>query len=172
MNELNFDAFEPLLSFELIYFRNSFCYRMENSWSFRNKILGHVAIGPLRKNLNFLSPLGSLKFTIFWAFNLCWSCPAQNLSQQFELCLYCKYWRSCEVLWSRRQNFWNTVVWYSKTISLKFLLRSPKSSKRLDSVLPKNLWFNHVFVDGMNSYECIYNMVITSTTYVFDVVIL
>ena len=46
--------------FELIYFRNSFCYRIENSWGFRYKILGHV--GSLEKNLNFLSPLGWLKF--------------------------------------------------------------------------------------------------------------
>ena len=47
---------EPLLSFELIYFRNSVCYRMENSCSFRYKILGHV--GPLGKNLNFFVSLG------------------------------------------------------------------------------------------------------------------
>ena len=54
------DFREPLLSFELMYFRNSFCYRKENSRGFRYKILGHV--GPLGKNLIFLSPLGSLKF--------------------------------------------------------------------------------------------------------------
>ena len=57
---LKFDAFEglrePLLSFELIYFRNSFCYRIENTWGFRYKSLGHV--GPLGKNLNFLVSLG------------------------------------------------------------------------------------------------------------------
>ena len=45
----------PLLSFI-----SSFSYRTENSLSFRYKILGHV--GPLGNNLNFLSPLGSLKF--------------------------------------------------------------------------------------------------------------
>ena len=54
------DFGEPLLSFELIYFINSFCYRIENSRGFRHKILGYV--GPLGKNLNFLPPLGSLKF--------------------------------------------------------------------------------------------------------------
>ena len=60
------DFKEPLLFFQLIYFRNSFCYRKENSWGFRYKILGHV--GPLGKNLNFLSPLGSLKFEDFLSF--------------------------------------------------------------------------------------------------------
>ena len=44
------DFREPLLSFHLIYFRNSFCKRIENSCSFVYKILGHV--GPLGKNLN------------------------------------------------------------------------------------------------------------------------
>ena len=33
------------------YCRNSFCYRIDNSWGFRYKILGHV--GPLGENLNF-----------------------------------------------------------------------------------------------------------------------
>ena len=47
---------QPLLSFELIYFRNSFCYRIDNSWGFRHKILGHVS--PLGKNLNFFVSLG------------------------------------------------------------------------------------------------------------------
>ena len=46
------DFTEPLLSFELIHFRNSFCYRIENSGGFRYKTLGHV--GPFGKNLNFL----------------------------------------------------------------------------------------------------------------------
>ena len=50
------DFREPLLSFELIYFRNP----LENSCGFRYKTLGHV--GPLGKDLNFLSALGSLKF--------------------------------------------------------------------------------------------------------------
>ena len=38
-------------SFELIYFRNSFCYRIENSWGFRHKILGHA--GPWGKHFKF-----------------------------------------------------------------------------------------------------------------------
>ena len=60
------DFREPLLSFELIYFRNFFCYRIENSLGFKNKILGNV--GPLGKNLNFLSPLGSPKCQDFLSF--------------------------------------------------------------------------------------------------------
>ena len=37
--------------------RNSFCYRIENSWCFMYKILGHT--GPLgKKNLNFFVSLG------------------------------------------------------------------------------------------------------------------
>ena len=47
----------------MIYFRNSFCFRIENSRSFRYKILGHV--GPLGKTLIFLFALGSLKFYDF-----------------------------------------------------------------------------------------------------------
>ena len=50
------DFREPLLSFELIYFRNSFYYRIENSLSFEYKILNHV--GPLGKNLNFFVSFG------------------------------------------------------------------------------------------------------------------
>ena len=53
-------------------------YRMEDSWRFRHKILGHL--GPIEKNLNFLSPLRSLEFTIFWALDLYWSCPTQKFS--------------------------------------------------------------------------------------------
>ena len=30
--------------FELIYFRNSFCCRIKNSWSFKYKFLGHVSL--------------------------------------------------------------------------------------------------------------------------------
>ena len=57
---------EQSLLFELIYFRNSFCCRIENSCSFRYKVLGHV--GPLGKDRNFLSPLGWLKFLDFLSF--------------------------------------------------------------------------------------------------------
>ena len=63
---LNFDAFEGLEiadSFELIYFRNSFCCRIKNSWSFKYKILGHVS--PVGENLTFLFPLELLKFYDF-----------------------------------------------------------------------------------------------------------
>ena len=74
------DFREPLLSFELIYFRNSFFYITENSRSCRYKILGHV--GPLGENLNFLSPLGSIKFQDFLSFlfilKLSYSKPFHN----------------------------------------------------------------------------------------------
>ena len=74
------DFGEPLLSFELIYFRSSFCYTIENSRGFRYKILDHVL--PLWKNLNFLSPLGSLKFYDFLSFlfilKLSYSKPFHN----------------------------------------------------------------------------------------------
>ena len=43
------DFREPLISFEWIYLTNFFCYRIENSWGFTYKILGHV--GPLGENL-------------------------------------------------------------------------------------------------------------------------
>ena len=73
------DFREPLLSFELIYFRNSFCYRIGNSWGFRYKILGQV--GPLGKILNFFClPWDRWNFRIFWAFCLYWRFPTQNLS--------------------------------------------------------------------------------------------
>ena len=91
------DSREPLLSFELIYFRNSFCYTIENSWGFRYKILGHV--GPLEKNLNVFVSLG-----IAWIFKFCELSVytevvlLKTFPQHFELCLYCKYWRSYEVL--------------------------------------------------------------------------
>ena len=70
----------PWLSFELIYFRNSFCCRIENSWGLRYKSLGHVA--PLRKSLYFLSPLVSLRFEDFLSFlfvlKLSYSTPFHN----------------------------------------------------------------------------------------------
>ena len=43
------DFREPFLSFELTYFRNSFCYRIENNWSLKYKIFSRV--GPLGTNL-------------------------------------------------------------------------------------------------------------------------
>ena len=65
---------EPLLSFELICFRNPFCYRIENSSGFRHKILGHV--GSLVKNLNFFVSLGIANISGFsdFLFTLKLSC--------------------------------------------------------------------------------------------------
>ena len=74
------DFREPLLSFQLIYFRNFFCYRTENSLGFRYKILGHVS--PLRKNLNFFVSLGIAEILGFLSFlfilKLSCSKPFQN----------------------------------------------------------------------------------------------
>ena len=42
---------EPLLSFELMRFRNSSCYRIKNNWRFKCKIL--IGVGPLGTNLIF-----------------------------------------------------------------------------------------------------------------------
>ena len=54
------DFREPLLSFELIYFRNSFCYRIGNNYlAFMYKILGDVV--PLGENLNFFVSFGIAK---------------------------------------------------------------------------------------------------------------
>ena len=53
------DFRESLFSFKLICFRNSFCYRIENSWSFKYKILGHA--GPLGEKPHFFVPLELLK---------------------------------------------------------------------------------------------------------------
>ena len=63
------DFREPLLSFELIYFRNSFRYRRENSRGFGHEILGLV--GPLGKGLNFVSLQREGRHVgVFWAFCL------------------------------------------------------------------------------------------------------
>ena len=51
---------EASLSFELIYFRNSFCYRIEHSRGFRYKILSHV--GPFGEKPYFLVSFGIAKF--------------------------------------------------------------------------------------------------------------
>ena len=48
------DFREILLSFELMHFRNSFCSRIENNWSFKYKILRRA--GPLGTNLIFCLP--------------------------------------------------------------------------------------------------------------------
>ena len=92
------DFREPLLSFELIYFSNSFCYRIENSWSFRYKILGQV--GPLGKNLNFFVSIEIAEILGFSELSVYYTevVLLKAFPQHFELCLYCKYWRSYEVL--------------------------------------------------------------------------
>ena len=49
------DFREPSLSFKLMHFRSSFCYRVENNWSFKYKKFSRV--GPLGTNLIFfISP--------------------------------------------------------------------------------------------------------------------
>ena len=89
------DFREPLLSFEFIYFRNSFCYGIDNSWSSRYKILGHV--GPLGRNLNFFVSLGNAEILRFFEFSVYTEVVLfKTFPQHFELCLYCKYSRSYE----------------------------------------------------------------------------
>ena len=50
------DFGEPFLSFEWKYFRNSFCYRIDNNRSLKYKILRGV--GPLETNLTYFVSLG------------------------------------------------------------------------------------------------------------------
>ena len=57
---------EPLISFELMHFRNYFSYKIKNNSMCKYKILGRV--GPLRTNLTFSSPSGLLKFYNFLSF--------------------------------------------------------------------------------------------------------
>ena len=84
------DFREPLLSFELIYFRNFFCYKIENSSGFRYKILGHV--GPLRKALIFFVSLRITEMVGFSELSVYTEVVLlKTYSQHFELCLYCKY---------------------------------------------------------------------------------
>ena len=129
---------EPLLSFELIYFRTSFCYRIENSWSFRYKILDHV--GHLGKSLNFFVSLGIADVLGFSELPVYTDVVLlKTFPQHFELCLHCKYWRSYEVLQSRWQNFWNglyffhswplihyTVIW---SAAVRYLIYSARESR-------------------------------------------
>ena len=84
------DFREPLLSFELIYFRNSFCYMIENSRGVRYKILGHL--GPLGKNLNFFTSLGIAEILEFSELSVNTEVVLfKTFPQHLELCLYCKY---------------------------------------------------------------------------------
>ena len=91
------DFREPLLSFKLIHFRNFFYYRIENNWSFRNRILSRVA--PLRTNLISFVSLGitwiprSSKLSIYFEVVL-----LKSFLEHFELCFYYKYLRSYEVI--------------------------------------------------------------------------
>ena len=85
------DFREPLLSFELIY------YRIENSWGFRCKILGHV--GALDKILNFFVSLGIAEILGFSDFSVYIEVVLlKTFPQYFEFCLYCKYWKLCSFL--------------------------------------------------------------------------
>ena len=84
------DFREPSLSFVLIYFKNSFCYRIENSQGFRYKILDHV--GPLGKNLNYFVSLGIAEILGFAELSVYTKVfHLKTFPQHFELCLYCKY---------------------------------------------------------------------------------
>ena len=84
------DFREPLLSFELIYFRNFFCYRIENSRGFRNKVFGYV--GNLGENLNLFVSLGITEILGISELSVYTEVVLLKIySQHFELCLYCKY---------------------------------------------------------------------------------
>ena len=63
---LNGHYLQSLFSFQLIHFRNSFCYRTENNWILNVKIL--IRVRPLGINLTFSSPLGLLKLQDFLSF--------------------------------------------------------------------------------------------------------
>ena len=80
---------EPLLSLELIYFRNFFCYIIENSRDFRYKILDHV--GPLGKpyylvSLGIAEILGFSEFSVHTKVVL-----LKTFLQHLKSCLCCKY---------------------------------------------------------------------------------
>ena len=67
-------TFMLLKDFRTDGFQKFSCYRIENNWSFRYKILSHVGLS-----------WDCWNFNIFWAFYLFWSCPTQNLST--SLCI-------------------------------------------------------------------------------------
>ena len=85
----------PLLSFELIHVRNFFCYRIENNWNFKYKILSLVS--PLGTNLIFCLSWDSWNFKIFYTFYLFWSCPTQNLFETIWIMLLLQIFKK---LWS------------------------------------------------------------------------
>ena len=77
------DFREPLLSFEFIYFRNSFCYTIDNSFKYR--ILGHV--GLLRENLTVSVSLGIAEILGFSELSIYIEVfPLKTFLQQLELC--------------------------------------------------------------------------------------
>ena len=85
------DFREPLLSFELMHFRNSFSYTIENNVSFKHEILSRV--GPLGANLIICLPWDAEisrfpKLSIYSKIVL-----LKTFLQHFELCFYCKYSR-------------------------------------------------------------------------------
>ena len=85
------DFREPLLSFELMHFRNSFCYRIENNRSFKYRILSGV--GPLGINHIFFVSPGIAEILTF-----------PKLSIHFEIVVYskemvkCGFWRKLPLL--------------------------------------------------------------------------
>ena len=67
------DFREPsLLCFELLHFRNSLCYWIENNWSFKHKSLNHVVHGD------------KSHFGLSWD---CWSFRFSKLSIHFNVVL-------------------------------------------------------------------------------------
>ena len=91
------DFREPLLSFELMHFRNSFCYRIENNCSFKYEISSSV--GPLGTNLIFFVSLGTAEILRFSELSMFSEVVLlKTFLQHFELSFYCEYSRSYEVL--------------------------------------------------------------------------
>ena len=86
-----------LLSFELIHFRYSFCYKIENNLSFQCKILSHVV--SLGTNLIFLVSLGIAEISIFSKLSVYSEVVLlKTFLQHIELRFCCKYSRTYEVL--------------------------------------------------------------------------
>ena len=122
------------LSFELIYFWNFFCYRIENSWNFRTKILGHV--GPLGKTLIFLSPLGLLKFQDFLSFlfilKLSYSRPFHNTfsyASTANIEEVMKFYNLGDKTFETDFSYWTSVAWVLK-VSKPFSCHTTSFLKR------------------------------------------
>ena len=56
LNDFILFSHSPLFSFQLMHFRNSFCYRTENNWNF--KCQNFESCRPLGDKPHFSSPLG------------------------------------------------------------------------------------------------------------------